>query len=114
MLRPYREYIADDYVFCLPEQIKLHTGVLGACQCALKTSSDKIVLKVVPGELFLSKGFHAIDDNGISLVQIEDLTKKLVFVEDFELLFSLQREGILDDAWVEILSDLPKSRRYSF
>ena len=93
MIRLYKEYIDLGYIFCLPEQIKLNSSVLATYQCALKACIGRVLLKAVPASLFLEKGLLAIDNNGTPLTLLDqDLSQKLVIIEDLNLFFALQRE----------------------
>ncbi len=117
MIRLYKEYIDLGYIFCLPEQIKLNSSVLATYQCALKACIGRVLLKAVPASLFLEKGLLAIDDNGTPLTLLDqDLSQKLVIIEDLNLFFALQREELIlnNNIWLEVLSNLPKNRKCTF
>lgn len=105
------------YIFCLPEQIKLNSSVLATYKCALKVCIDRALLKAVPASLFLEKGLLAIDDNGVPLTLLDqDLSQKLVIIDDLNLLFALQKEELIlnNYVWLEVLSNLPKNRKWTF
>ena len=59
----------------------------------------------------------AIDDNGTPLTLLDqDLSQKLVIIEDLNLFFALQREELIlnNNVWLEVLSNLPKNRKRTF
>ena len=117
MIRLYKEYIDLGYIFCLPEQIKLNYSVLATYQCALKACIGRALLKAVPASVFLEMGLLAIDDNGTPLTLLDqDLSQKLVIIEDLNLFFALQREELIlnNNIWLEVLSNLPKNRKRTF
>ena len=101
----------------MPEQIKLNSSVLATYQCALKACIGRALLKAVPASVFLEKGLLAIDDNGTPLTLLDqDLSQKLVIIEDLNLFFALQREELIlnNNIWLEVLSNLPKNRKRTF
>lgn len=58
----------------------------------------------------------AVDDNGelISLLDI-DIDRKLVLIEDISLYFALQQTKIPDsNIAVDILTEMPRSRKWTF
>lgn len=117
MKKLYKDLIRENYVFCLPKEVKIDMQLVGAYRCNLKVPCNEILLKAVCAEGFLKKGYNATDANGTLLTLLDsNLEKYLVVIEDLNLYFALREDAYLDDnnVWVEILSDLPKSRRYSF
>ncbi len=50
------------------------------------------------------------------LLMDSDLSQKLVIIDDLNLYFALQQETLLEDnnVIVEILDDLPRTKRWSF
>lgn len=114
MITPYTKLLSNDYVLCLPGQIKLDAGKLGSYLSVLKVTTERILLKVIPARLFLERGYIAVDDNGTSLTLLDsDLDKKLVVIGDLNLYFALQQDSsYLADAWVEVISEFPKGRKW--
>lgn len=98
------------YVLCLPQKIRLDTGLIGKLTCNLHCNANAPTLHVIPAKTFLSKGWLAVDDNGelISLLDT-DIDRKLVLLEDISLYFALQQTKILDgNIAVDILTELPR------
>ena len=116
MIIPYTKLISDGHVLCLPGQVKLDTGTLGSYLGALKVTTERILLKVVPARLFLERGYTAVDDNGTSLTLLDpDLDRKLVVIGDLNLYFALQQDSsCFEDVWVEVVSELPKGKKWYY
>lgn len=117
MKKRYKDLIADGYAFCLPKEVKIDTLLVGTYRCSLKIPCNDILLKTVCAESFLKKGYNVTDPNGALLTLLNnDLEKYLVVIEDLDLYFALREDSLLDDdnVWIEVLSDLPRSKRYSF
>lgn len=116
MITSYSKLISDGYVFCLPGQVKLDIGKLGSYLGALKVTTGRIQLKVVPARPFLERGYIAVDDNGTSLTLLDpDLDRKLVIIGDLNLYFALQQDpSCFEDVWVEVVSELPKGRKWYY
>lgn len=104
------------YVLCLPQKIRLDTGLIGKLTCNLHYNANAPMLHVIPAKIFLSRGWLAVDDNGelISLLDT-DIDRKLVLIEDISLYFALQQTRILDsNIAVDILTEMPRGRKWSF
>ena len=116
MIIPYTKLVSDDHVFCLPGQVKLNTGTLGSYLGTLKVTTERILLKVISARLFLERGYIAMDDNGTSLTLLDpDLDRKLVVIGDLNLYFALQQDpSCFEDVWVEVVSELPKGRKWYY
>ena len=85
------------YVLCLPQKIRLDTGLIGKLTCNLHCNANAPMLHVIPAKIFLSKGWLAVDDNGDLLSLLDtDVDRKLVLLEDISLYFALQQTRILD------------------
>ena len=116
MIIPYTKLVSGGHVLCLPGQVKLDAGKLGSYLSALKVTTERIQLKVIPARLFLERGYTAVDDNGTSLTLLDlDLDRKLVVTGDLNLYFALQQDSsYLADVWVEVVSELPKGRKWYY
>ena len=103
MITPYSKLTSDGYVLCLPGQVKLDAGKLGSYLSALKVTTDE-------------RGYTAVDDNGTSLTLLDpDLDRKLVIIGDLNLYFALQQDpSCFEDVWVEVVSELPKGRKWYY
>lgn len=104
------------YVLCLPQKIRLDTGLIGKLTCNLHYNANAPMLHVIPAKIFLSRGWLAVDDNGelISLLD-SDIDRKLVLIEDISLYFALQQTKLPDsNIVVDILTEMPRSRKWSF
>jgi len=98
------------YVLCLPQKIRLDTGLIGKLTCNLHCNANAPMLHVIPAKIFLSKGWLAVDDNGdlLSLLDTDVL-------EDISLYFALQQTRILDsNIAVDILTEMPRGKKWSF
>ena len=96
------------YVLCLPQKIRLDTGLIGKLTCNLHYNANAPMLHVIPAKIFLSRGWLAVDDN-------TDIDRKLVLIEDISLYFALQQTRILDsNIAVDILTEMPRSRKWTF
>ena len=74
------------------------------------------MLHVIPAKIFLSRGWLAVDDNGdlISLLDT-DIDRKLALIEDISLYFALQQTKLPDsNIVVDILTEMPRSRKWTF
>ena len=102
MITSYSKLTSDGYVFCLPGQVKLDIGKLGSYLGALKVTTER--------------GYIAVDDNGTSLTLLDpDLDRKLVIIGDLNLYFALQQDpSCFEDVWVEVVSELPKGRKWYY
>ena len=116
MITSYSKLTSDGYVFCLPGQVKLDIGKLGSYLGALKVTTGRIQLKVVPVRPFLERGYIAVDDNGTSLTLLDpDLDRKLVIIGDLNLYFALQQDSsCFEDVWVKVVSEFPKGRKWYY
>jgi len=116
MITPYSKLTLDGYVLCLPGQVKLDAGKLGSYLSALKVTTERIQLKVIPARLFLERGYIAVDDNGTSLTLLDpDLDRKLVIIGDLNLYFALQQDSsCFEDVWVKVVSEFPKGRKWYY
>lgn len=117
MKKTYKQWIAEDYQFCLPVNPKVDMMMVGSYRCNLKIHTGEVVLVAVSAEDFLRKGYMVADFNGISVTLLDpDLSKKLVIVEDLNLYFVLQQEQLLDSTsvMVEVLEDLPRGKKWNF
>ena len=106
----------NGYIICLPQKVRLDTGLIGKLSCNLYCKTNAPTLHLLPARIFLSKGRLAVDDNGelISLLDA-DIDQKLVLIEDISLYFALQQSKIADnDIEVVILVEMPRGRRYNF
>lgn len=104
------------YVLCLPQKIRLDTGLIGKLTCNLHCNANAPTLHLIPAKIFLSRGWLAVDDNGelISLLDT-DIDRKLVLIEDISLYFALQQTKISDsNIAVDILTEMPRGRKWSF
>ena len=104
------------YVLCLPQKIRLDTGLIGKLSCNLHCNANALTLHLIPAKIFLSRGGLAVDDNGelISLLDT-DIDRKLVLIEDISLYFALQQTKIPDsNIAVDILTEMPRGRKWSF
>lgn len=111
-----QEFKQKGYILCLPQKIRLDTGLIGKLTCNLHCSANAPMLHVIPAKTFLSKGWLAVDDNGelISLLDT-DIDRKLVLLEDISLYFALQQTRILDsNIVVDILIEMPRGKKWSF
>lgn len=117
MEKTYKQWITEDYIFCVPVNSKVDMMMVGSYRCNLKIHTGKVMLEAVSAEVFLRRGYKAADPNGIPVTLLDsDLPKKLVIIEDLNLYFALQQEMLLEDdnVTVEIPSDFPRARRWSF
>ena len=117
MKKTYSEWITGDYIFCLPVNPKVDMTMIGSYRCNLKIHTGEVMLEAVSAEVFIRRGYKAIDPNGIPVTLLDsDLSKKLVIIDDLNLYFALQQEIQLEDnnVIVEILDDLPRTKRWSF
>lgn len=117
MKKTYKQWITEDYIFCVPVNSKVDMMMVGSYRCNLKVHTGEVMLEAVSAEVFLRRGYRATDPNGISVTLLDsDLPKKLVIVEDLNLYLALQQETLLEDdnVTVEILNDLPRAKRWSF
>lgn len=117
MKKRYKELIAEDYVFCLPKEVKIDTLLVGTYRCNLKVPCNEILLKAVCAEIFLKKGYNATDPNGTLLTLLDsNLEKHLVIIDDLNLYFALQQDSLLDNenVLVETISEFTKGRKWSF
>lgn len=117
MKKTYKQWITEDYIFCVPVNPKLDMMMVGAYRCNLKVHTGEVTLEAVYAEDFLKKGYKATDQSGVSVTILDsDLYKKLVIVEDLNLYLALQQEMLLEDdnVTVENLGDLPRAKRWSF
>lgn len=117
MKRTYKQWIAEDYIFCTPVNPKVDMMMVGSYRCNLKVHTGGIMLEAVFAEVFLRKGYKAADPDGIPVTLLDsDLPKKLVIVEDLNLYLALQQETLLEDdnVAVEILDNLSRAKRWSF
>ena len=104
------------YVLCLPQKIRLDTGLIGKLTCNLHCNANAPMLHVIPAKIFLSRGWLAVDDNGDLLSLLDtDIGRKLVLLEDISLYFALQQTRILDsNIAVDILTEMPRGRKWNF
>ena len=116
MIIPYCELVSDGYLLCVPELVKLNNGSLGSYLCALKVTTGKIFLRAIQARMFLERGYMAVDENGTSLTLLDpDLDRKLVVIGDLNLYFALRQDSsCLDNVWVEVVSELPKGRKWYY
>ena len=116
MIIPYCRLASDGYQLCVPELVKLNNGSLGSYLCALKVTTGRIFLRAIPAGTFLERGYMAVDENGTSLTLLDpDLDRKLVVVGDLNLYFALRQDpACLDNVWVEVVSELPKGRKWYY
>ncbi len=104
------------YVLCLPQKIRLDTGLIGKLTCNLLCNANAPILHLIPAKNFLSRGWLAVDDNGelISLLDT-DIDRKLVLIEDISLYFALRQTRILDsNIAVDILTEMPRGKKWTF
>ena len=104
------------YILCLPQKIRLDTGLIGKLTCNLHCNANAPMLHVIPAKIFLSRGWLAVDDNGelVSLFDT-DIDRILVLLEDISLLFALQQTRILDrKIAVYILTEMPRGKKWTF
>lgn len=99
----------------LPQKIRLDTGLIGKLTCNLHCNANVPTLHLIPAKNFLLRGGLAVDDNElISLLDI-DIDRKLVLIEDISLYFALQQTKIPDsNIAVDILTEMPRSRKWTF
>lgn len=117
MKKTYKQWITEDYIFCVPVNPKVDMTMVGAYRCNLKVHAGEITLEAVCAGDFLRKGYKATDPDGYSLTLLDsDLERKLVIVGDLNLYLALQQETFLesDNVTVEVLNDLPRARRWNF
>ena len=110
------EFKQKGYILCLPQKIRLDTGLIGKLTCNLHCNANAPILHLIPAKIFLSRGWLAVDDNGelISLLDI-DIDRKFVLFEDISLYFALQQTKIPDsNIAVDILTEMPRGRKWSF
>jgi len=104
------------YVLCLPQKIRLDTGLIGKLTCNLHCNTNAPMLHVIPAKIFLSRGWLAVDDNGelISLLDT-DIDRKLALIEDISLYFALQQTKLPDsNIVVDILTEMPRGKKWNF
>lgn len=100
------------YILCLPQKIRLDTGLIGKLTCNLHCNANALMLHVIPAKIFLSRGWLAVDDNGdlISLLDT-DIDRKLALIEDISLYFALQQTKLPDsNIVVDILTEMPRGK----
>ena len=116
VLKLVEELKQKGYVLCLPQKIRLDTGLIGKLTCNLHCNANAPMLHVIPAKIFLSKGWLAVDDNGDLLSLLDtDVDRKLVLLEDISLYFALQQTRILDsNIAVDILTEMPRGRKWNF
>lgn len=117
MKKTYKQWITEDYIFCVPVNSKVDMMMVGSYRCNLKVHTGEMMLEAVYAEVFLRRGYRATDLNGIPVTLLDsDLPKKLVIIEDLNLYFALQQEMLLEDdnVTVEVPGDFPRARRWSF
>lgn len=111
-----QEFKQKGYILCLPQKIRLDTGLIGKLTCNLHCNANVPTLHLIPAKNFLLRGWLAVDDNGelISLLDT-DIDRKLVLIEDISLYFALQQTKIPDsNIAVDILTEMPRSRKWTF
>ena len=104
------------YILCLPQKIRLDTGLIGKLTCNLHCNANALMLHVIPAKIFLSRGWLAVDDNGdlISLLDT-DIDRKLALIEDISLYFALQQTKLPDsNIVVDILTEMPRGKKWNF
>ena len=104
------------YILCLPQKIRLDTGLIGKLTCNLHCNANAPMLHVIPAKIFLSRGWLAVDDNGdlISLLDT-DIDRKLALIEDISLYFALQQTKLPDsNIVVDILTEMPRGKKWNF
>lgn len=117
MKNTYKQWITEDYIFCVPVNPKVDMMMVGSYRCNLKVYTGEVTLEAVYAETFLRRGYRAADPNGIPVTLLDsDLPRKLVVVGDLNLYLALRQETLLEDGSVavEILDNLPRARRWSF
>ena len=108
------EFKQKGYILCLPQKIRLDTGLIGKLTCNLHCNANAPML--IPAKIFLSRGWLAVDDNGDLLSLLDtDIGRKLVLLEDISLYFALQQTRILDsNIAVDILTEMPRGKKWTF
>ncbi len=115
MIKSYVELKNEDYILCLPQKGKVDMGMLGSYQCALKVHNSAITLKAIPARLFLSKGWFSVDENGVLITLLDsDIDKKVVIIDDLNLLFAIRQTQEIENVWVEIIDEIPRRKNWSF
>ena len=110
------EFKQKGYILCLPQKIRLDTGLIGKLTCNLHCNANAPILHLIPAKIFLSRGWLAVDDNGelISLLDT-DIDRKLALIEDISLYFALQQTKLPDsNIVVDILTEMPRGKKWNF
>jgi len=115
MIKTYTEIENEDYILCLPQKGKVDMGMLGTYECLLKVCNNTITLKAIPAKLFLSKGWLAVDDNGVLITTLDsDIDKKLVIIENLSLFLAIRQTQELEKLWIDIVDEIPRRNVWSF
>jgi len=117
MKKIYKQWLTEDYQFCLPVNPRVDMMMVGSYRCNLKVHTREVMLEAVVVEDFLRKGYKATDLNGSSVTLLDsDLPKKLVLIGDLNLYLVLQQDQLLDNhcVMVEVLKDLPRGKKWNF
>ncbi len=111
-----QELKQKECIICLPQKIRLDTGLIGRLSCNLHCNSNTPTLNLLPAGIFLSKGRLAVDDNGdlISLLDT-DIDRKLVVIEDINLYFAIRQSKLSDsEVLVNIQTEMPGNKKWNF